>query len=82
MVIIQNVVNIRERGASLCRISLGTFSIVLVKIPRTDHRTSLDTISNVPRHFLSAKLIGKSHRPLNKTFIRGSSPGVSDVIWA
>ena len=27
------------------------------------------------------KLIGKSHRPQNKTFIRGASPGVSDELW-
>ena len=27
------------------------------------------------------KLIGKSYRPQNKTFIRGSSPGVSDELW-
>ena len=30
---------------------------------------------------LPEKLIGKSHRPQNKTFIRGASPGVSDELW-
>ena len=30
---------------------------------------------------LPEKLIGKSHRPQNKTLIRGSSPGVSDELW-
>ena len=29
---------------------------------------------------LPEKLIGKSHRPQNKTFIRGASPGVSDKL--
>ena len=33
---------------------------------------ALETISNV---------ILKSHRPQNKTFIRGASPGVSDELW-
>ena len=27
------------------------------------------------------KLIGKSYRPQNKTFIKGASPGVSDKLW-
>ena len=30
---------------------------------------------------LREKLIWKSHRPENKTFIRGASPDVSDELW-
>ena len=44
-----------------------------IELPKRRFQTFLD-IS------LPEKLIGKSHRPQNKTFIRGASPGVSDEL--
>ena len=65
-----------------CRVTFGSGDIILlgkipvptIELPKWRFQTFLD-IS------LPEKLIGKSHRPQNKTFIRGASPGVSDELW-
>ena len=49
--------------------------------PRTDHRTSLETTSNVPLHIPARVAYFKVHCPQNKIFIRGGNPGVSDELW-
>ena len=67
-----------------CRVSFGRGGPHIVWWdPRTDHRTSLETISNVPWHTPAREAYWKvaSHRPKNKTFIIGASPGVSDKLW-
>ena len=60
-----------------CRVTFGRGNLILfgkipvptIELPWKRFQTFLD-IS------LSEKLIGKSQRPQNKTFIRGASPGV------
>ena len=64
-----------------CRVKFGRGDLILFdKIP-------VPTIYLPVRRFqmfldisLLDKLIGKSHRPQNKTCIRGASPGVSDKL--
>ena len=51
----------------------GKIPVPTIELPWRRFQTFLD-IS------LPVKLIGKSHRPQNKTFIRGASPGVSDEL--
>ena len=51
----------------------GKIPVPTIELPKRRFQTFLD-IS------LPEKLIGKSHRPQNKTFIRGASPGVSDKL--
>ena len=58
--------NIRERGLIL----FDKIPVPTIELPNRRFQTFLD-IS------LSKKLIRKSHRPQNKPFIRGASPGVS-----
>ena len=69
MVFLQMSYNIRERGTSYCLLR-----------PRADHRTSLETISNVPWHIPAREAYLKVAPP-SETFIRGASPGVSDELW-
>ena len=64
-----------------CRVTLGDGDLILfgkISVPTIElsyrrFQTSLD-IS------LPEKLIGKSHRPQKKPFIRGAIPGVSDEL--
>ena len=64
-----------------CRVTFGRGDLILFgKIP-------VPTIELSERRFqtfldisLHEKLIGKLHRPQNKTFIRGASPGVWDEL--
>ena len=52
----------------------GKIPVPTIELPKRRFQTFLD-IS------LPEKLIGKSHRTQNKTFIRGASPGVSVELW-
>ena len=61
--------NIRERGLIL----FDKIPVPTIELPYRRSQTFY-YIS------LPEKLIGKSHRPQNKTFIRGASPGVSDEL--
>ena len=54
-------------------ILFGKIPVMTIVLPWRRFQTFLD-IS------LPEKLIGKSHRPKNKTFIRVASPGVSDEL--
>ena len=71
VVIIQNVVLHSGEGDLIL---FGKIPIPTIELPYRRFQTFLD-IS------LPEKLIGQSHRPQNKTFIRGASPGVSDELW-
>ena len=51
----------------------GEIPVPTIELPSRRFQTFLDI--SMPE-----KLIGKSHRPQNKTFIRGASPGVSDKL--
>ena len=55
-------------------ILFGKFLVPTIELPKRRFQTFLDVS-------LPEKLIGKSHRPQNKIFIRGASPGVSDELW-
>ena len=65
-----------------CRVTLGRGGLILfdkipvptIELPKRRSQTFFFYIS------LPDKFIGKSHRPQNKTFIRGASPGVSDEL--
>ena len=61
--------NIREGDFIL----FGKIPVPTIELPYRRFQTFLD-IS------LPEKLIGKSHRPQNITFIKGASPGVSDKL--
>ena len=70
MVIIQNVVQHSGEGDLIL---FGKIPLPTLELPQRRPQTFL-YIS------LPEKLIGKTHRPQNKTFIRGASPGVSDEL--
>ena len=62
-----------------CRVTFRIWGLILFdKIP-------VPTIELPYRRFLyislPVKLTEMTHRPQNKTFIRGTSPGVSDELW-
>ena len=63
--------NIRERGTSYC----------LIRSPYRPKSFLRDDLKTFLYISLPEKLIGKSHRPQTKTFIRGASPGISDELW-
>ena len=65
-----------------CRVAFGRGGRVLfdkIPVPITELPKRLSQKYNYLS--LPEKLIGKPHRPQNKTFIRGASPGVSDELW-
>ena len=70
MVILQNVVEHSGEGNPIL---FGKIPVPIIELPKRRFQTFLG-IS------LPEKVIGKSHRPQNKTFIRGTSPGVSDEL--
>ena len=51
----------------------GKIPVPTIEHPKRRFQTFLDI-------FLPEKLIGKSHHPKNKTFIRGEGPCVSDEL--
>ena len=84
----QNLCNISSMEGAIvyghpqkCRVTFGRGDLVLfgkiavptITLPYRRFQTFLDKS-------LPEKLIGKSHRPQNKTFISGASPGVSDEL--
>ena len=67
---------------SSSRMSSGERDLKLFgKIPVPTIDLSEDFKCSLTNPCLPEKLIGKWHRPQNKTFIRGASPGVSDELW-
>ena len=71
VVIIQNVVQHSGEGDLIL---FGKIPVPTIQLPKRRFQTFLDI--SLPK-----KLIEKSHRPQNKTFIRGASPGVSDHVY-
>ena len=64
-----------------CRVTFRRGYLLLFdKIPISTIELSLRRSQTFLYISLPEKLIGKSHRPQNKTFIVGASPGVSDEL--
>ena len=61
-----------------CRVTFGRGDLILFdKIPVPTIELPLRRFQTFLYISLPEKLIGKSHRPQNKTFIGGAGPGVS-----